>query len=104
MRKLLFLTTLTIFAATSAFAQKSVIRDAKRALSSNDLNEAKTLIKEAVAHPETAEDPETWKIYGDIGDKAFDNERTNEMLGKNVNEKVMYDGLMESYEPYLKAL
>lgn len=103
MRKLLFLTTLTIFAATSAFAQKSVIRDAKRALSSNDLNEARTLIKEAIVHTETADNPETWKIYGDIGDKAFDNERTNEMLGKNVNEKAMYDGLMESYEPYLKA-
>ena len=103
MKKLLFLTTLTFFVATSAFAQRAVIRDAKRALGSNDLNEARALIKEAIKHPETAENPETWKIYGDIGDKAFDNERTNEMLGKNANEKVMYDGLMESYEPYIKA-
>ena len=103
MKKLLLFTTLTLSAATSVFAQKSTVRDAKRALGSNDLNEARTLIKQAIENPETANDAETWKIYGDIGDKAFDNERTNEMLGKNVNQQVMFDGLMESYEPYLKA-
>ena len=40
---------------------------------------------------------------GDIGNKAFDNERTKAMLGQNTNDKAMYDGLMESYLPYLKA-
>lgn len=103
MRKLLFLTTVAIFAATSVFAQKSALRDAKRALKSNDLNEARTLIKQAIENSETANDPDTWKTYGDIGDKAFDNERTNEMLGKQTNQQAMYDGLMESYKPYLKA-
>lgn len=103
MKRILLLTTLAVFAATSVFAQRSVLRDAKRALGSNDLNEARTLIKQAIEDSETAENPETWKIYGDIGDKAFDNERTNEMLGKNVNQQVMFDGLMESYKPYLKA-
>lgn len=103
MRKLFFLTTVVIFASASVFAQKSALRDAKRALKSNDLNEARTLIKQATENPETANDPDTWKTYGDIGDKAFDNERTNEMLGKSVNQQVMFDGLMESYKPYLKA-
>ena len=102
MKKLLFLTMVTIFATTSIFAQKSVVRDAKRSLNSN-LDEARTLIKQAIENAETANDAETWKIYGDIGDKAFDNERTNEMLGKSANEKVMYDGLLESYRPYIKA-
>lgn len=85
------------------FAQKSAVRDAKRSLGSNDLNEARTLIKQAITNPETANDPETWKIYGDIGNKAFDNERTNEMLGKPANQEVMFNGLLESYEPYVKA-
>jgi tetratricopeptide (TPR) repeat protein len=40
---------------------------------------------------------------GDIGNKVFDNERTKAMLGQGANDKVMYDGLMESYAPYLKA-
>ncbi|MDO5523989.1 MAG: tetratricopeptide repeat protein [Bacteroidia bacterium] len=103
MKKLFFLTVLAVFAASSVFAQRSALRDAKRSLGSNDLNEARTLIKQATANPETANDPETWKIWGDIGNKAFDNERTNQMLGKEANDKVMYEGLLESYAPYLKA-
>lgn len=103
MKKLFFLTMVTVFAASSVFAQKSVLRDAKRSLGSNDLNEARTLIRQATTNAETANDPETWKVFGDIGNKAFDNERTNQMLGKQANDKVMYDGLLESYQPYLKA-
>ncbi|MDO5664629.1 MAG: tetratricopeptide repeat protein [Bacteroidia bacterium] len=104
MKKLFFLTMMVaIFAASSVFAQKSTLRDAKRSLGSNDLNEARTLIKQAAENAETANDPETWKVFGDIGNKAFDNERTNQMLGKQANDQVMYDGLLESYLPYLKA-
>ncbi len=103
MKKILLLSVVSIFVAGSAFAQKSALKDAKRALGGNDLNEARTLIKQATTNPETANDPEVWKVYGDIGNKAFDNERTNQMLGKQANDKVMYDGLFDSYAPYLKA-
>ncbi|HBG57916.1 MAG TPA: hypothetical protein DDX07_07875 [Porphyromonadaceae bacterium] len=94
---------IAVLSAGSIFAQKSALKDAKRALGRDDLNEARTLIKQASTHPETANDPETWKVMGDIGNKAFDNQRTNAMLGKQANDKVMYDGLYDSYEPYLKA-
>ncbi|MCE5206442.1 MAG: hypothetical protein LLF80_10120 [Porphyromonadaceae bacterium] len=103
MRKILFLTMIAVFSAGSIFAQKSALKDAKRALGRNDLNEARTLIKQASTNAETANDPETWKTMGDVGNKAFDNERTNAMLGKQANDKVMYEGLYESYAPYLKA-
>ena len=103
MKKFLFFTLIAVFSAGTMFAQKKVLKDAKRALDSNNLEEARTLIKQAINHPETANDPETWKLYGDIGNKAFDNERMNQMLGKPANEKVMYDGLLESYYPYVKA-
>ena len=103
MRKILFLTMIAVFSAGSIFAQKSALKDAKRSLGRDDLNEARTLIKQAGEHAETSTDPETWKIMGDIGNKAFDNERTKAMLGQNTNDKAMYDGLMESYLPYLKA-
>lgn len=103
MKKLFFLTLVTVLSAGSVFAQKSVLKDAKRALKSSELNEARTLIKQATTNPETATDPETWKVYGDIGNQAFDGERTKEMLGKEANHQLMYDGLMESYMPYLKA-
>ena len=103
MRKILFITMMAVLTSGSIFAQKSALKDAKRALGRDDLNEARTMIKQAAEHPETATDPETWKIWGDIGNKAFDLQRTNAMLGKSANDKVMYDGLMESYVPYVKA-
>ncbi|HOO94480.1 MAG TPA: tetratricopeptide repeat protein [Proteiniphilum sp.] len=103
MKKILFLTMMAVLTSGSIFAQKSALKDAKRALGRDDLNEARTMIKQAAEHPETATDPETWKIWGDIGNKAFDLQRTNAMLGKSANDKVMYDGLMESYVPYVKA-
>lgn len=103
MRKILFITMMAVLTSGSIFAQKSALKDAKRALGRDDLNEARTMIKQAAEHPETATDPETWKVWGDIGNKAFDLQRTNAMLGKSANDKVMYDGLMESYGPYVKA-
>ncbi|MGV8964182.1 MAG: tetratricopeptide repeat protein [Candidatus Saccharimonadaceae bacterium] len=102
MKKFLILSLITTFSFV-AFAQKGVLKDAKRSLGSNDLNEARTLIKQATENEATASDPETWKLLGDIGNKAFDNERTNEMVGKSSNADVMYKGLIESYQPYLKA-
>ena len=92
MKKFLFFTLIAVFSAGTMFAQKKVLKDAKRALDSNNLEEARTLIKQAINHPETANDPETWKLYGDIGNKAFDNERMNQMLGKPANEKAMNHG------------
>lgn len=103
MKKLLLFLLAAVFSAGTIFAQNSALRDAKRSLGSNNLSEARTLIKQASTHSETANNPEVWKIWGDIGNKAFDNERTNEMLGKQANEQAMYDGLYESYAPYLKA-
>jgi tetratricopeptide (TPR) repeat protein len=103
MRKLLFLTMIALLSAGTISAQSGVLRNAQRALNSNDLNEARTLIQQVVAHPETANSPAAWKLKGDIGNKAFDNERTKEMLGQQANERVMFDGLFESYAPYVKA-
>lgn len=103
MKRILFLTMIAILSTGSILAQKSAVRDAKRALGRDDLKEARTLIQQASTNPETAADPETWKVMGDIGNKAFDNERTKTMLNQDANDKVMYDGLMESYQPYLKA-
>lgn len=103
MRKILLFTMIALFSAGTGFAQKSALRDAKRSLGKDDFNEARTLIKQAATHEETATNPETWKIMGDIGNKVFDNERTKTMFGQAANDKVMYDGLMESYLPYLKA-
>lgn len=103
MRRILFLTMIAVFSAGSIFAQKSALKDAKRALGRDELKEARILIQQASTHEETSNNPETWQVMGDIGNKAFDLERTKAMLGQKTNDKVMYDGLYESYAPYLKA-
>ena len=91
------------FSAGSIYAQNSALKEAKRAFGRDDLNEARTLVKQASENAETSANPETWKLMGDIGNKAFDIERTKAMLGQGANDKAMYDGLLESYLPYLKA-
>ena len=102
MRKFLIFSLITTFSFV-ACAQKGVVKDASRSLKSDDLKEARVLVKQALEHEATSTDPETWKLAGDIGNKAFDIERTKEMLGGTSNADVMYQGLIESYEPYLKA-
>lgn len=102
MKKFLILSLIATFSLV-ACAQKGVLKDANRSLKSDDLKEARVLIKQALEDESTANSYETWKLAGDIENKAFDNERTKEMLGKNSNADVMYKGLIDSYEPYLKA-
>jgi tetratricopeptide (TPR) repeat protein len=72
-------------------------------LNNNDLSEARTLIQQATAHPETANDPQTWRVKGDIGNRAFDNELTREMLDQPVNHRAMFDGLFNSFTAYVRA-
>lgn len=103
MKKIFLFSMIALFSVGTVFAQKKVVKEANRALKGGDLNEARTLIKQALENEETANDPETWKVYGDIGNKAFDDERTKEMLQKPNDKKAMFDGLMESYAPYVKA-
>ncbi|NDV94339.1 hypothetical protein D0T84_05325 [Dysgonomonas sp. 521] len=104
MKRTLLVITLCIFAGFS-FAQKKAVKDAKSAM--KNIDEARELIKPALTDPETANDPETWKLAGDIEYKAFDDERTLEMqkeiTGKGGNEEKMYVGLYNMYDPYIKA-
>ena len=104
MKRSLLVITLCIFAGFS-FAQKKAVKDAKSAM--KNVDEARELIKPALTNPETVNDPETWKIAGDIEYKAFDDERTLEMqkeiTGKGGNEEKMYIGLYNMYDPYIKA-
>ncbi|MDU1890761.1 MAG: tetratricopeptide repeat protein [Dysgonomonas sp.] len=103
MKRIFLVATLCMFAGFS-FAQKKAVKEAK---SSKDINEARGLIKQAQTDPETANDPETWKVAGDIEYKEFDDQRTLEMqkeiTGKGGDEARMYTGLYNMYEPYAKA-
>jgi len=102
MRRILSTVVLCMLVSIS-FAQKKAVKEAKNAMNSDKFSEARTLIKPALTNPETESDPETWKVAGDIENKAFDKEKTNEMMRKTVNEEVMFTSLYNSYDPYVKA-
>ncbi len=105
MKKILLVVTLGMF-ATFSFAQKKAVKDAKSEMKKNT-NEARALIKPALTNPETMNDPETWKVAGDIEYAAFDREReaeiTENITGKKANYDNMYEGLFNLYAPYVKA-
>jgi tetratricopeptide (TPR) repeat protein len=61
------------------------------------------MIKPAFIDPETATDPETWKIAGDIEGRAFDNEQLKFTKGEQPNEDVMYAALYDTWSPYITA-
>jgi len=103
MRKFLFLTMVALLSVGTLSAQSRALRDARRALQRNDLSEARTLTQQAANHPETANDPNLWRLIGDIGNATFDAQFTRQMLGQDANERQMYEGLLDSFAPYIKA-
>lgn len=88
---------------TFSFAQKKAVKEAKSSMDSKNFTEARTLIAPALTDAETATDPDTWKVAGDIENAAFEQERNNQIFQKDFNESVMYTALMNLYEPYIKA-
>lgn len=107
MKRTLLVISLCTLAGFS-FAQKKNVKEAKNAMKSN-VAEARELIKSALVDPETKNDPETWKVAGDIEYNAFDvqfvAEQTKTLVvgSKGADEELMYSGLYNLYAPYLKA-
>lgn len=106
MKKIVFTTVFFLFAASITFGQKKAVKAAANEIKGTapNIGEARTLIKDALTNPESAEDAETWYVAGNIENKQFDLERTNEMLGKQPNEGVMYAALDAIWPYYRKAL
>jgi len=88
---------------TVSFAQKKAVKDAKSAISKKEFKEARELIKPALTDPETATDPDTWKTAGDIENKFYEEENLKQLTQKEFKEADMYNALLNSYDPYVKA-
>jgi len=104
MKKFVFTMALCFFVSLS-FGQKKAVSAAKNEIKNNPPNiaEARSLIKEALTDPETANDAETWYVAGQIENRQFDKEREMEILGKKPNEEVMFGALENIMPYYLKA-
>ena len=101
--KRLLSTALLCMLVSMTFAQKKAVKDAKKLMEQDKLTEAREMIKPALTNPETANDPETWKLAGDIEDRAFKNETRKQASGEKPNEDVLYSSLFNTWDIYLKA-
>ena len=103
MKKTVLTTVFFLFAASITFGQKKAVKAAANEIkgATPNIAEARTIIKDALTDPESAEMAETWYVAGSIENKQFDMERTNEMLGKQPNEAVMYAAL-DAILPYFE--
>jgi tetratricopeptide (TPR) repeat protein len=107
MKKVVFTLALCVVASIS-FGQKKTVSTVKSELKGSNPNMelARSLIKEALANPETANEAETWFVAGQVENKQFDTERIKEIMNLNnmgPNEDIMYPALDNIYPYFEKA-
>lgn len=101
MKKVLFAVALML-GASAASAQVSVLKEAK-SLKGNPEQAAK-VIESALTNPETANDPETWKLAGDFQKAIYDEENMKLYLpGSQADTAKLYNSLMKLFSYYLKC-
>jgi len=106
MKKLVFIFALCFVAVSFSFAQKKAITAAKNELKNQtrpNIGDAREFIQEALANPETENDPEAWYVAGVVENKQFDVEKGKEFLGMEANEDLMYPALDKILPYFLKA-
>ena len=92
-------------AVISASAQKQAVSDAKKLVGKADkIEDARNLIKGAIENPETANDPFTYMVAGNIEWEAYDKARTAQMINPNdpnVKPADMVHQLLNGYNYYM---
>ena len=102
MKKVLF-TVALMFGAFVASAQQSVVKEAK-SLMKKDPAAAAQIIEAALTNSETANDPNTWQVAGDIQKTMYDEENMKMYLpGGQADMPRMYNSLVKMFEYYLKC-
>ena len=101
MKKVLFAVAL-MFGALTASAQVSVVKEAKS--KKGNPEEAAKIIEAALTNPETANDPNTWQLAGDLQKAIYDEENMKMYLpGGQADMPRMYNSLVKMFEYYLKC-
>ena len=85
MKKVLFAVAL-LFGAFTASAQVSVVKEAKGLKGKPE--QAAKVLEAALTNPETANDPETWKLAGDFQKAIYDAENEKMYLSAVDKTKV----------------
>ena len=106
MKKVLFAAAL-LFGALTVSAQKNVVKDAKAMMKKNPA-EAAQLLEAALTNPETANDPNTWQLAGDLQKAIYDGENEKIYLSQAGQSaapdmNLMYNSLAKMFEYYIKC-
>ena len=101
MKKVLF-TVALLAGAFTASAQLSVVKEAK-AMKKDPAAAAKVL-EAALTNPETANDPNTWQLAGDLQKAIYDEENMKLYLpGGQADMPRMYGAMLKMFDYYLKC-
>jgi tetratricopeptide (TPR) repeat protein len=101
MKKVLFTVALMISACTAS-AQLSVVKEAKALKAKPE--EAAKVLQAAFTNSETAADPETWKLAGDLQKAIFDEENMKMYVpGSQADTAKYYKSLVNMFEYYVKC-
>ena len=101
MKKVLF-TVALLAGAFAASAQVSVVKEAK-AMKKDPVAAAKVL-EAALTNPETANDPNTWQLAGDLQKAIYDEENMKMYLpGGQADMPKMYNAMLKMFDYYLKC-
>ena len=105
MKKVLF-TVALLFGAFAVSAQQSVVKEAKSLLKKNPAQGAQ-VIEAALTNPETANNPETWKLAGDLQKALYDEENMKAYVpggqAGQADMPKMYASLVKMFEYYMKC-
>lgn len=96
---------LCLVAGLGATAQKSVVKEAEKAMKGNKpFTEVVTIITPAFSDPTTEKLAETYYIPGKAGFNQYNDMLGKRSLGQDVDTKVMAEALIGGYGYFMKAL
>lgn len=95
-----------LFAGLTAVAQNSLVKEVEREMKSSVEKYPEKLdkLKPAFTNEETAGQPYVWFVAGKGGMDFYDNQEVMKKMGKGVDDKVIGNALMNSFDYLLKAL
>lgn len=104
MKRLALIVSLSLIAIATAFSQNSNVRAAEGLVNQGkDFDQARSLIKQAIANPETANDARTYFVAASIEEKQYIGELAKQQMGKEFDQEVMNKTVVKIVPYMLKA-
>ena len=105
MKKVLLSVALITGAFSLSFAQQRNVKEAKRLASGSnpDFARAEQVINEALADPETKEDPAAWDVAGYIKKTFIEEEQKKQYLKKPYDTVAVYNSVGQLFDFYAKC-